>query len=129
MAIEVIEGGHPNGMDLVMPDAGDVYTGRWRGCEICGKRMLASDYEGHVESHLKRPYQDAMTLVEVAEALGCAYRTIMDCVNAGKLRAVKIPMGKVRIWVRKNALKEFVRERVERKPELAVKYAATGLLK
>lgn len=101
----------------------------WMRCYDCKRSFTERAYRIHIaKDHVDRPYPDAMTIAEVGKALGWSISKVNYSVTNGRLRAIDLQRGVVKRWVRKNALVEFVRERVEADPRLAVKWADTGML-
>ena len=97
----------------------DLYTQGLR-CDDCELRFKNwTEKRAHDATHIERPHDDALTIAEVAKALGKTKGAVLSWVKKGKLRHFRVPQGRIRIWVMRKQLKEFVKQQLEDNPARA----------
>jgi hypothetical protein len=99
-------------------------------CSSCSRNIPAEDYERHrTRDHdIDRPEPDAMRTSEVAAILGISTRTVLYKVRMGKIKSLPRPHGRGNpIWIGGAALKHYINQQAK-KTDVAVRWAATGVL-
>lgn len=106
----------------------DPSRNRWRRCDECGDSY--TDQVAHRRSHVVRPTEDSLTVKEVSKATGIPITSLRYEISKNRLRGVFFGRGNGNglYFVRRKHLRDYLKELIERKPELATKFAETGLL-
>jgi hypothetical protein len=100
--------------------------GDWLRC--CDDTYHGSDIKNHMQTHIARPFEDAMTLAEVAGALGHTIASVHHMARRGKLKTFMVD-GKRPKWVMQQEFTRYVRAILKKDPGVAVRWAREEGLK
>lgn len=100
----------------------------WMRCLDCAKGFPRDEYNRHMASHVSRPQEDAMTLAEVAAAVGHTVASIHHRARTGKLKTFMVGDKRPQ-WVLGSEFKRFVATLLAKDPTIVIRWAKTGDLK
>lgn len=90
-------------------------------CMTCGGRAMYC-------AHVRRPDHEAMTIDEVAKAVGLPRRTVADHVKTGRCPSfeAQVKGSNTKRWIKRSDIPRYVKRILKLHPTKVLKWAETG---